>query len=414
MSFVSTNNPCLCESGLDYLYCCGAPDRKELNIVARLSSNSNEIIQSLSAINTKSLDDISLSPEWFPVSIDPATGVVRLVKMSPFWYSESTFLDTNRILGTYAVEVDMQWLLQHSQQSHWHKTPIIFHTAFCGSTLVSKALSTLYDCLPVREPDILASFFSHSSKAFGLNNTAYIEKMMSLLSRRFQPQQPVVIKANDHSNRLMDRLLSLQPESPALFMYIPLHEFVAACLKDPGRRSWIKDRYLFVKRQLPTVFPDIVLDDLDEDAGGAMAAVYWSYNLQSYLEAHKHYPDTIRCLEFNHFLSNPLGFLESCASWFGLQDIKGTEKATELKQIMGVYSKGGQAYSPEKRRQEIDQLVLEKIDGVSEAIEYAHILLGDIISKRALPGHLEIRNTEAVKRHPVKRLLRKVLFSEHH
>ena len=119
---------------MEHLFCCGAPDRTELNVVARLSDSDESAVQQLTPELRIALQHLESSPDMFPVTINLFYDQVRLVKMSPFWYEESTFLDAPRITGTCTVDTNVQWLANHTQNIQWQRTPIIFHTAFCGST----------------------------------------------------------------------------------------------------------------------------------------------------------------------------------------------------------------------------------------------------------------------------------------
>jgi len=387
MSFFSSNNPCLCESGLDYLYCCGAPDRKELNIVACIASDKSEALQQLPSKILESFQDMSIVPDWFPVRIDLPSNKITFVKMSPFWYEESVFLDAGRILGTYAIEMQSDFVKEKLQSLECHYSPIIFHTAFCGSTLISKALSQIYNTLPLREPDLLGSLFSTVPNDFA-SGEQYFEWVMGLLTRRYESDQPVVIKANDYANGLMCELLEIKPYSPALFMYVPLNEFLAGCLKDSGRQQWIAERYSFIKDKLVDIFPEPDKMKIGEGEWGKMAAVYWSYNIGLYLQAYQAFPDRIRCLDFNQMLKMPEQTIEACARWFDLKLLSGVSLSGEIKSLFNVYSKGGQEYNKNKRREDIDRILQENTEHLSAANVCAKELVEQYALYLDLPGQL--------------------------
>ena len=387
MSFFSSNNPCLCESGLDYLYCCGAPDRRELNIVARIESDESDAFRQLPVGISNSIHNMSFSPDWFPVKIDLPANKITFVKMSPFWYEESVFLDAGRILGTYAIEMQSDFVKEKLHSLEWHYSPIIFHTAFCGSTLLSKALSQAYNSLPLREPDLLGSLFSTIPNEFA-SDAQYVKWVMGLLTRRYDPDQPVVIKANDYANGLMCKLLETKSSTPTLFMYIPLNEFLAGCLKDGGRQQWIAERYTFIKNRLAVIFPELDKLNIGEGEWGKMAAAYWSYNISLYLQAHQMFPDRMRCLDFNQMLKMPEQVIEACAHWFGLKPLSGVSLSGEIKSLFNVYSKGGQEYNKDKRREDIDNILRENAEHMSMAKTCAIEIIGQFALDPKLPGQL--------------------------
>ena len=405
MSFFSTHNPCLCESGLDYLYCCGAPDRRQLNTVARIGLDDTLELEKLTCEIRNSIENIATTPDWYPIKIDNHTGVSLFVKMSPFWYMESIFLDANRILGTYAVEFDQDFLQRKLAGLKWNYTPVIFHTAFCGSTLLSKILSVAYESLPLREPDLLGSLFSHTQDDAGFGEK-HLDRVMGLLSRRYNERQIVIIKANDYANGLMKTLVAKKEQTPVLFMYAPLSEFLAGCLKDGSRRSWIAERYNFVKNKLSGFFPDFQCfskEEIDSKSIGEKAALYWSYNIASYLEVFESYPASIRCIDFNQMLDVPEETVSACAEWFGLKAISGVSLSNEIHSMFNVYSKGGQEYNKLQRREDINSILEENPEELLLASNLAKNILGQYALGEELPGQLYTRETTQPPRGFIKR-----------
>jgi len=389
MSFFSTNNPCPCESGLQYLYCCGAPDRTELNTIANFTHESDVVNKQLTAELQTALSEIQRLPDWFPVTLNLFKNYVQFVKMSPFWYQQSVFLDTGRILGTCAMEADLKWLTDATKGIAWQATPFIFHAAFCGSTLMSKALANIYDSLPLREPDVLGSLQTYGqSNAAIEEKKAWFDRVLGLLARRYETEQIVVVKANDYANALIKPLLEWRSDIPILFMYTPLSEFLAGCLKADNRRQWIRERYHFIHQ---TAVQQLNLPDdlvIEHEAYGKMAAVYWCCNIALYLHARQHFPRQLRSLAFNQMLAHPVDSVQACAQWFGLRKLPGITLAHEINALFSVYSKGENAYSPEKRREDIDTLLSEHPAQLEAAETLAQQILGDDYPAEHLPGGL--------------------------
>ena len=391
MSFFSTDNPCPCESGLDYLYCCGSPDRTELNVVARVAQGNEKQLEPLNEHIRQTLADIRNDPDWFPAKLNLFQNKVQLVKMSPFWYTESVFLDANRILGTYAVEAGLEWLKEKTEGIAWQHSPYIFHTAFCGSTIMSKALSVIYDSLPLREPEVLGALMVYTQAEAVKREQAqdWYQRVLSLLARRYEPEQIGVVKANDNANALMVPLLDWRNDIPVLFMYPPVREFLVGCLKADNRRQWIQERYHFAMRTARNVL-DLPQDfALEEGEYGKMAALYWSYNIALYYQAWELSNGGIKSLDFNLMLADPLASVKACADYFKLKQVPGIVPESEIRILFSVYSKdGAQSYGPNQRGNEIDKVLSNNPRHLEEAEQLAHQLLGDKYPHKHLPGCL--------------------------
>ena len=389
MSFESVNNPCPCESGLEHPYCCGASDRNELNNIAKIS-NDGEIEGVIPEGVDQAIKSINLTPDLFPVKLNIFQDYVQYVKMSPYWYNESVFLDPTRILGTCAVESSSSWLLDKTQDLPENITPIIFHTAFCGSTLMSNALAAIYYNLPIREPDALSNLLVYMrSQAPEPEKAIWFKRIFNLLGRRYETQEVAIIKANDYGNGLIRDMLMRLPDTPALFMYTPLADFFASCIKAESRKLWVKDRYKSVINMASEELTELGSVNIDENSLGEVIALYWSYNIALYHAAVKNNAEKIKSLNFNDMLKNPLDAVVACANWFNLEQQKGIKPADEMNWLLGVYSKDASyQYSPLTRRDELQKLLNDNVEEMGVAEKMARRLLGDRYPENGLPESL--------------------------
>ena len=159
MNGSSKNDPCPCESGLPNSQCCGVPDRAAINadILVNISADDSTIQHRLTPQLRAALNNITTLPDFFPARINFFDDKAFFVKMSPRWFRESVFLDPARIKGTCVIESNLKWLQTAADQTAWNPTGLIFHTAFCGSTLMAQAVDALFNCLPLREPEVLGN-----------------------------------------------------------------------------------------------------------------------------------------------------------------------------------------------------------------------------------------------------------------
>ena len=383
------HNPCPCESGFEFSLCCGNPRITGLNQIAdfRYDAVSEKLNHELSV----AIETIENNPDLFPVNIDFSSHLVELVKMSAFWFSESTFLDKNRIQGRCTLVADLDWLRQKIKALNWQYSPFIFHSAFCGSTLMSRALDLCYGCLPLREPDSLGSLlrYAYTATYKPEKEKDYLLLLMTLLSRRYDAKEPVVIKSNDYTNAYLTTLLAENNDFPVLIMYTKLEEFVAGCLKDDARKQWINERYQYCDSIIAQRFPDYPLPALTTRHSAEQAAVYWCFNMLLFMEAIDKHPTRIKTLDFSEMLSNPIKAVESCAQWFLLNKRDGIHLPAEINWLLGVHAKDTlYAYSPEQRMEDIHQVLSDNQDDLQQAKDVAKSILKNKYPQQGLPNSL--------------------------
>jgi len=396
------HEPCPCDSGLRYQQCCGTAGRTAENADAVIFLKDNDMLTNgqLTTKMKSALDSFASTPDLFPARIDFSRHKAWFVKMSPRWYSESVFLDPARIRGTCLVEINLEKLQLMTQEITWQPSAYIFHTAFCGSTLLAQALGSAFNCLPLREPEVLGNlqtYLASQTKNNEQQKHDWLGNVLRLLSRRFDSRQTAVIKTNDFSNPMMIRLLEYPQHIPVLFMYIPLNEFVVACLKAENRRQWIQSRYLFARKKVSRILtlPDDFVVDINVDetrnynSYAQMAAVYWSYNIGLYLEAWRQFPDKLNSLDIKTLLTQPREVLAACAEKFDLQSVNTANSDKQINELFSVYSKNSsQKYSPQQRIEDIERMLSQYKLEIDTAEKLAQQLLRDDYPVKQLVGQL--------------------------
>ncbi len=382
MATPEMHEPCPCDSGLRYEQCCGVVNRTAGNadIVARLTNNGSiETNGQLTAQMDTALNTFETTPDLFPARIDFFERKTWFVKMSPQWYSESVFLDPGRIRGSCVIEVELERLQQMTQGIAWQPSAYIFHSAFCGSTLMAQALDAIFSCLPLREPEVLGNlqtFISPQTKNTEQQKNDWLDRILRLLSRRYISNQKTVIKTNDFANPMMIKLLDCPRDIPILFMYTPLPEFVAACLKVDSRRKWIRSRYKTVSANTPRLLTLPHKLAIDDESYAQMAAIYWSYNIALYLEAWQRFPDKLHSLDINTLLAQPRESIEACGHKFGLKSLDGVDTKKQINGLFGIYSKNSKlSYSPQQRTEDIGRLLTKYKTEMDTADQLARQLL---------------------------------------
>ena len=387
-----TEQRCPCGSGMANLQCCGIEERNALNapIYAYVTNKGITSEDSLTPEMQTAIDRVSDNPSLFPARVNLFTDKAWFVKMSPTTYRESVFLDPARMKGSCLVETNLEWLKSICEIIQWQPTAFIFHSAFCGSTLMSQMLESVFNCLSLREPELLTSMLIYNrSQATAEDKALWFDYLQKLLSRRFESEQAIVVKANDFANPLMPDLMNWKKDVSMLFMYTPLDEFIAGCLKAENRREWIEQRYQSVRQYIAQTFERGSDLEIDESDYGQMAAIYWSYNLMMFLKVSSMGSSKVRSLNFNDMLANPVEASKQCGKLFGLTPKEGVDFEAAVGEKMGVYSKNSNyEYSPEQRQKDLTKQLAQFNRERKSGEKLARELLGDSYPEKGLKNNL--------------------------
>ncbi|WP_271079419.1 hypothetical protein [Aurantiacibacter sp. MUD61] len=188
---------------------------------------------------------IQADPHWLPHRLDLAGQRMLFLRIERDALTESGFLAD---LQSERDE-DAQWLPLNSVRSMQVETgPLhfIFHTAFCRSTLLARAMNIPGVSVGMAEPGILAQLAGAGDAAKDL-----VKPVCDLLSRPWVAEggerEAVFVKPTNHANMLIPALLEARPDAKAVLMTNPLSTFLHSVDKRAlmGRR-WGRQLYLEV------------------------------------------------------------------------------------------------------------------------------------------------------------------------
>lgn len=179
-------------------------------------------------------DDATLYPIQFagPDHID-------FVPMTTETYHRSTFLDRRikpavpEVFRAEAYRVERAFAA--SEAAGTGDLRLVFHSAYCCSTLLASALARLPRMLVLKEPVTLLQI------ALGIIPRSRLPMVRGLLSRGNSGADRVVVKASSACNVIGGDLLAEAPLVRALFLYSDLRSFLLAVLKDPNRAGRMRE-----------------------------------------------------------------------------------------------------------------------------------------------------------------------------
>lgn len=188
-----------------------------------------------------SIADLAADPAWLPHRIDGPGRQVEFIRVPRETLADRGFLaDRDLPPGDRALAGWDHVLAMQPEAGQLH---FIFHTAFCRSTLLVRALDAPGVAAGLNEPGILSSLASAGDAAAPL-----LRPLLALLARPHAPGETVVVKPTNHANRLIPALLRARPDARAVLMSHDLPVFLrAVARKGLLGRNW--GRKLFLELQ---------------------------------------------------------------------------------------------------------------------------------------------------------------------
>ena len=208
-----------------------------------------------------SIADIARDPLWLADRYDPEQDVAHFRYVDRDGHRVATFL-TDEYLGASISPVVVKREEALSAQPPQAPIHFIFHSAFCCSTLLARALDVPGAAMGLKEPVILNDIVGWRQRGGEPRRVGQaLDNVLRLLARPFAQGEAVVVKPSNLCNGLAEAMMALRPDARALLLYAPLPLFLGSVAKKGmWGRLWVRE--LLVK-QLKEGFVDLGFSDED-------------------------------------------------------------------------------------------------------------------------------------------------------
>ena len=267
--------------------------------------------------------DILANPAWFPARLDPRSGVLEFVRTVREDLARESFLDNRwdrAQLEQISVPLD-ELRLAYANSAVRPNLNFIWHTAFCCSTVISRALDKPDKNLSLKEPDVLtmlADIKRATKNGGGL--PAYLpQAVFALLARRSRPDETILLKPSNVANFLLPEAAQLT-QGRALMLYSDCASFLVSVM-DRG-----EERRAHVRR----VFEKIAADQMSGSARWPIeklfamtdlqiAALSWHLQVSELASAmSSSWKDRAASLDCDAFLTAPTDALAAIDDFLGI------------------------------------------------------------------------------------------------
>jgi len=304
----------------------------------------------------KSPRSVALDPQWLPHSYDLSGSELTLVFVPRKDHETLMFLSDEHYQGNYetvtlpAAHVAAQVGGAPSAPMHF-----IFHTAFCSSTLLVKALDIPGRTVGLKEPDILINLANRLVRSDDQANRQRLQLATRLLARPFEPGETVILKPTNFANRLILPMLEAAPQAHAVLLYSDLPTFLRSLAKrGMWGRIWGRKLYRSAGAWTSLDF-GYDADETFELTDLQIAGLGWLMQIHHFREVTQRMGPRVMIVDGTNFAEEAAATLTRVAPFFGLELDPDAIAAITAGPVFSRHSKFAQRdYSVDARAAEHD------------------------------------------------------------
>jgi hypothetical protein len=314
-----------------------------------------------------SVRDVVRDPEWLPHTYDVDGGLLTFVHVPRESRPKLRFLFDEHFQGKFpkvsAAFPDVQAEIDSADRGPIH---FIFHTSFCGSTLLAKALEIPGTATSLSEPAILINVANRLIRSDDRENAARLELALRLLERPFSPQESVIAKLSNFANRAAGTVLKSRPDSRAVLLYSDLETYLISSLKRGmwGRilgRKWFQSLSMWSSLDLR-----LRTDEILELTDMQVASLAWLMQIHHFAVLAKSFGSQVMLLESSELFADPAARLHQVSTLFGLGLTQKDNAEIAAGPIFAKHSKfTDRDYSNEERRRDSEKIGAANAEEIS-------------------------------------------------
>lgn len=230
----------------------------------------------------------------------------------------------------------------------------LFHSAFCGSTLLTRALDMPGMAMGVSEPVTLNDVVGLRWRGVAGPAVARVaDAALRLLARPYGAGEAVIIKPSNLLNPMADLLLALQPDARAVFLYAPLETYLISVVrKGLHCRLWVRE---LLEGFLREGYADFGFspEDYFRQSDLQVAAIGW-------LAQHRHFTQLVQklgatrvaTLDADRMTARPVEAIAAVTQHYGLSCDSAAVARIVTGPAFSKHSKSGAAFTAEQRQAE--------------------------------------------------------------
>lgn len=288
-------------------------------------------------------------PAWFAHRFDPERDLFHLIPATREELRAATFLtDANLPGAARAVPAARAATVSHASR----RAPLgfLFHSAFCCSTLLARALDIDGVAVALKEPVILNDLIGWRDRGGAPAAVARgLDEALLLLEQVVRPGEAVLVKPSNLVNPLGPAALALRPDARAILLHAPLPTFIASVAsKGLEGRLWVRD--LWAKLLAGGADPfGFTQGELFRHSDLQVAALGWLAQHRDFARVVERFGPRVATLSSAALMADPARALAAATRHYGLALDDAATSAIAMGPIFTRHAKSGQAFDAAAR-----------------------------------------------------------------
>jgi len=300
-------------------------------------------------------DQVVGDAEWLPWRLDPVTRAVTFVRVPRAAHEQLTFLSSQYLAEASLTEtVTLPIAAIEAALGEAIGLHFIFHSAFCASTLLARAVTVPGTVRGLREPELMNTLCALARERRLSRDD--LRLALHLLARPLDDGEAIVIKPGNVANLLIEEAMQAMPSAKAVLLHAPLRAFLGSvAAKGLWGRTWARKLYVRLVQDFGSPF-GYAQAELFEQTDLQIAALAWLLHQRQFAAVARRMPDRVRTLDSATFLANREATIANVASHFGV-----TLAAGEIAAILS-----GPAFARDAKKADQDFVPREAAAGRSD------------------------------------------------
>jgi hypothetical protein len=188
---------------------------------------------------------IAADPAWLANRYDESQDTVHFVRLTREEHRGVTFI-TDEYIRADAPRLVLGRREVAAAAGPPAPLHFIFHSAYCCSTVLARAVDIEGVSMGLKEPLILNDMVGWRRRGAEPRALAgVLDDVLTLLARPFSPGEAVVVKPSNVLNGIAPALLGARPQARAILLYAPLPDFLRSIARKGlwGRR-WVRELFI--------------------------------------------------------------------------------------------------------------------------------------------------------------------------
>jgi hypothetical protein len=249
----------------------------------------------------------------------------------------------------------------------------LFHSGFCSSTMLVKAIDRPGSATGLSEPVILNDLVGFARRGATRDRVNEVGRSaLRLLARPLEPDEAVVVKPSNIVNPRIVDLLELAPQAKAILLHAPLGDFLASVIrKGLWCRIWARQ---LMQGYRTDGFADFGFseEELFLQTDLQIAAIGWLGQQRNFAGLLARFPERLRSLHSRRLGEDPAGVLAAALRFYGIAH--DDADALDRRSAIARNSKTGEAYSRGAYEAELAGLRAAHGDEIEKVEQWAGVV----------------------------------------